>query len=108
MGLRRVRRIPAGAEAFVEAVEDLHLLGSELEVEDLCVLFDARWTRRLRDHDEAMLNRPAQHDLGRGSLHLLGDAGDRFMPQAPSLRERAVALDVDLSLDAKADEIFLR
>jgi hypothetical protein len=47
------------------------------EVEDGGVLGDVRWVRRAREHDEALLQRPANEHLGRRPPDLVRDGPER-------------------------------
>ena len=69
-------RIGAAAHPRVEGVDAGDLVVAELEVEDLDVLCDARGVRRLRDRRAALLDVPAQHDLGRALAVAFGDGCD--------------------------------
>ena len=86
-------RLGAAALAGVERVDGGQLVGGELEVEDVEVLGDAVRLGRLRDDRAALLQVPAQHDLGRGLAVRLGDlADDRVLEGAGVL---AVAVEGD-------------
>src|SRR4051794_22452333 len=65
-------RLP-GAAGPVEGVERAHVVLAELEVEDPGVLDDPLAPARLRDHDRALLDAPAEHDLHRGALEPVRD-----------------------------------
>ena len=57
-------RVGAHPAVLVQRVDRDHLVGAELEAEDVEVLRPAVARVRLRDHDVARLQVPAQHDLG--------------------------------------------
>jgi hypothetical protein len=69
------------------------LVGRELEVEDVEVLRDPLWLRRLRDHRTAPLQVPAQHHLRRGLVMGLGDATDHRVLQGAGVVTVAVEGD---------------
>src|SRR5436190_22686191 len=83
----------AAAATGVEAVDGGHLVGGELEVEDVEVLGDPCGLGRLRDHRAAMLQAPAQHDLGRRLVVRLRDAADDRVLEGA--RVLAVAVEGD-------------
>ena len=107
---------PAAA-AGVEPVDGGHLVGGELEVEDVEVLGDALGLGGLRDDRPSVLQAPAQHDLGGALAVRLGDLADHRVLEGagvlavavegdpadrrPGLREDAVlgAEGLDLRLD---------
>src|SRR6188472_459724 len=63
-----VRADPTAAVARVERIDRTHLRIRQGEVEDVEVLLEALAAHRLGEHDEALLQVPAQHDLGRSLL----------------------------------------
>src|SRR5438552_786465 len=69
--MRRIR--PDPAVVAPQRRDLVHLGAGQFEVEDLEVLLDAGRGHRLRDHDVAELEVPAQHDLRRGLAVGLGD-----------------------------------
>src|SRR6201996_9698410 len=66
----------SAALAGVEPVDGGDFLRGQLEVEDVEVLGEAVRLGRLRDDRAALLDVPAQHDLGRALGVGLGDADD--------------------------------
>src|SRR3954453_9278189 len=87
-----------GAARAVERVEGVHVLLGEREVEDLRVLLDPLPVRRLRQHDELALQRPADQDLRRRAPDAAGDLGDGAVAEMAPGAERAVGLDDDPAL----------
>src|SRR3954451_19815291 len=81
--------------ALVERRDLVDVLGSELEVEELEVLADARGRGRLREHDAPALQVPAQDDLGRGAIEPRGDAGDHRVVEDVALGDRRPRLGRD-------------
>ena len=61
----RMGRVPTGAQIFVEAIQGPHVLRGDCKIEDIGVLADTRGLRRFGDHDQAMLDRPADQNLRR-------------------------------------------
>src|SRR6185312_12868843 len=91
-------RVGADALAPVERVDRPHLISGELEVEHVEVLADSLRRDRLRDHDVAELQVPANHDLPRAAPVTLGDLYDRGLVEHLSLGERAPRLGHDSQL----------
>ena len=79
-----------GTEVLVEGVDGAHVLGLELEGEDLEVLGKVVGLGA-RDGDEAALDDPAKDDLRRGLLVALGEALDD-----------GIAHDVDVALPERS------
>src|SRR6267378_3423485 len=61
----------------------------------------------LRDHDEAMLQAPADEDLRGGPPVLCGDFRDHRVLEAASSGERAVCLQLDAMLLTILEEVTL-
>src|SRR5690348_604897 len=55
--------IGSAAHAGLERVDGGHLLGRQLEIEDIEVFGDPGRLDRLRDHRAALLRPPTEHDL---------------------------------------------
>src|SRR6185369_15025029 len=66
-------RTRAALLAATEPALVRHRVGVELEVEEFEVLLDPRRRHRLREHDVAALDVPAEHDLRRGPVERPGD-----------------------------------
>lgn len=64
------------AVTALQIIDALHVLGRQLEVEDVVVLGDVGGVRRAGDGDDAALQVPAQDDLIGGSLVGLCDVLD--------------------------------
>src|SRR2546430_1370096 len=88
----------------VESVEQSHVIAGELEVEELGVGTDALPLARLGDDDGLVLDRPAEHDLGRRPAQAFGDRGDRRVLEAPTAFEWAVGLEHDPPLHAVIEQ----
>jgi hypothetical protein len=87
-------RLGATPLAGVEGVDGSDFLGGEFEVEHVDVLSDPLRFGRLRDDLAALLQMPAQHDLGGSLVVGLGDvADDRIL-------KGAVVLPVTVKGDA--------
>ena len=67
----------------------------EREVEDRDVVADARGCDRLRNYDQALVEVPADHHLGRRFAVLLRDGANRGVVDELAAAERAPALDGD-------------
>src|SRR5690349_135179 len=98
--LGRGERLRVGADpvALVERADGAHLLVVELEAEDVEVLGDSLGRHRLRDHDVAELEVPADHHLTRGLAVPLRDLDDRGVVEHLALRQRAPRLGGDAEL----------
>jgi hypothetical protein len=59
----RIRRIPAGSEVFIEAIEDLHILRGDFKVEDIGIFEDASTIGRFGNYHQSALQSPADEDL---------------------------------------------
>src|SRR5215208_2307822 len=79
-------RAAAAALTLVERGDFFHIVGIELEVEELEVLPHARWRHRLREHDVASLDVPPQNDLRRRLAHVISDPGDGGIVEHLALR----------------------
>ena len=77
----------------VERVDRGHLVGGELEVEDVDVLGDAVGLGGLRDDRAPVLDPPAQHDLGGGLAVRLSDAADHGVLEGAGVLTVAVERD---------------
>ena len=64
-GSRCIRRIPAGSEVFIKAVEDFHVPCGNFKVKNIGIFEDASTIRRFGNHHQSMLQRPADEDLRR-------------------------------------------
>lgn len=62
---RCMRRIPAGSEVFIEAIEELHILWRNFKVKDIGIFEDALTIGRFGNHDQTVLQRPTDQDLRR-------------------------------------------
>src|SRR5919206_895607 len=83
----------AAALAGLQPVDGGHLVGVELEVEDVDVLGDALGLHGLGDDRAAVLGPPAEHDLGRRLAVRLRDAADHRILQRRGVA--AVAVEGD-------------
>src|SRR3954462_12632113 len=93
-GLERDRvGLRTAAAAGVERVDGGELVAGQLEVEDVDVLGDAVRLGRLGDDRAAVLQAPAQHDLGRCLAVGLGDLDDDRVLQGAGVL--AVAVEGD-------------
>src|SRR5690349_7868941 len=81
--------------AAVQGVDLGDLVVAQLEVEQPDVLLDALGRRRLREHDAAALDVPAQRDLRGGPADLVGDGGDDRVVEDAALRDRRPRLGRD-------------
>ena len=82
--LRRAS-IRCKAVVLVEAVDALHLVGGQREVEDVVVLGDMGRVRRAGDCDGAALQVPAEDDLIGRFLVGLCDVLDDLVPRQASI-----------------------
>jgi hypothetical protein len=62
---RSIRRIPAGAEVFIEAIKELHILRGDFKVEDIGIFEDASTIGRFGNYHHSALQSPADEDLCR-------------------------------------------
>ena len=101
----------------LEVVDVLHLLLCQREVEDLAVLLNPGGSDGLGDDDDAPLDLPAEHDLGRALAVLAGDVSQlgvlqqadvaRLSPGSVGRAERGVGSDGDPSLSAEIQQFCL-
>src|SRR5690606_10026183 len=92
-GSRRPRRIPPGDQPLVQRLEPLHVRRRKREVEHVRVLPDPLPVDGFRDHDQILLQRPADQHLRRRAADALRDRAQRRVAQLPPLGERAVRLE---------------
>src|SRR5262249_45842420 len=96
----------ARAAGAVERVQLGHVLGRELEVEELAVLGDPLAVRRLRNHRDVPLDGPAKQDLGGRSSEAPSDSRCRVAAEVAAAAERAVRLEDDVSALARVEQPF--
>src|ERR1700751_3950593 len=94
--------VGTGAARFaaVQAGDGVHFVAGEVEVEDVEVRLHPLAVHRLREHDVAALDVPAQHHLGRIFAVPIGDAGYRWVVEHLALRDWRPGLRRDLVLVA--------
>lgn len=85
----------AHLHALVEGVEDLHVVGVELKVEELSVGLNAALGERLGENDVADLQAPTKEDLGRRLAVLVGNGLDLLTLQSGTLGHGRVGLNMD-------------
>ena len=101
----------------LKVVDVLHFCCSQTEVEDLAVLLNPGGSDGLGDDDDAPLDLPAEHDLGRALAVLAGDVSQlgvlqqadvaRLSPGSVRGAERGVGSDGDPSLSAEIQQFCL-
>src|SRR3954454_9800378 len=100
-------RAGAGGLALVERVDLLHVVVPELEVEHVEVLPHARGRDRLRKHDVAALDVPAEHHLGRRPPERVGDPRDHRVVEDVALRDRRPRFGGDAVLPAVGVDLLV-
>src|SRR5690242_13277161 len=84
------------AARLVERVQRPHVGAGETEIEDLGVLGDSLALRRLGDHRDRALHRPAQENLGERPADAARDLRYARVAQLSPCGQRAVCLEHDL------------
>src|SRR3972149_1329530 len=105
--LRSAVRVPARVEPLAEPVQEAHVLRREVEVEDAYVLADALGPHGFRDHDDPVLEGPAERDLRRRASVLRRDVPEDGVAEPVALREGAVRLQDNPVLLAEPEEVRL-
>src|SRR5262249_46895726 len=101
-----VRAVASGL-ATVETVDLPHVARLELEVEDRDVLPNPLRCDRLRKHDVAVLDLPAQHDLGDRLAVAPGELEQNRIVQHPALSDRRPRLRRDSMLEPVVDDFVV-
>ena len=75
---------------FTEIVQNLHIIVLDVKIENLGILDNPFFVAGFRYRDEAVLQRPPDHDLSRRLRIFSGDLGDDRIVQFPAPGQRAV------------------
>jgi hypothetical protein len=75
---------------LTEIVQNLHIIVFDVKIENLGILEDPGFVTGFRYRDEAVLQRPPDHDLSRRLRIFSGDLGDDRIVQFPAPGQRAI------------------
>src|SRR5512145_1688061 len=91
----------------MEAVESGNFLGSEIEVEDACILREPLGVDRLGYNDEPLLERPAEQDLCVGSA--MGGRNGGYLPVIDPVAgcQRCICFYLDPFFSAEREQRLL-